>query len=73
MPEPAQISVDLVTRNPAGSNPAGDRPQLAVANQRANVFLGAAQLGGKLANRQGCGPLHAESIAGLATGGGRFV
>jgi hypothetical protein len=56
--EPTQIAVDLVTWDEPGADPAGGRPQLAVADQCANVVLGAAELGGKLADRQGCGPVH---------------
>lgn len=63
MPAPAQVRVDHVTRNKAGSDPAGDRLQLAVTDQCTNVVVGAAELGGDLANRQGCGPLHGGSIA----------
>jgi hypothetical protein len=53
--EPTQIGVEFVTRNEPGSDPAGDRLKFAVANQRANVVLGAAELGGNLADRQGAG------------------
>jgi hypothetical protein len=63
MLEPTQIRVELVTRNEPGSDPAGDRLKFAVTDQSANVLLGAAELGGNLADRQGCGPLHARSIA----------
>jgi hypothetical protein len=58
MPEATQIRVELVTRNEPGSNPAGDRLKFAVTDQCANVVLGAAELGGNLADRQGCGRLH---------------
>jgi hypothetical protein len=61
--EPAQIGVELVTRYESGSDPAGDRLQFVVADQRANVVLGAAEFCGNLADCQGCGPLHARSIA----------
>jgi hypothetical protein len=61
--EPAKVGVELVARNETGPDPARDRLQLAVANQCANLFLGAAQLGGKLADCQGCGPIHSRSIA----------
>jgi hypothetical protein len=61
--EPAKVGVELVARNETGPDPARDRLQLAVANQCANLFLGAAQLGGKLADCQGCGPVHSRSIA----------
>lgn len=63
MLEPAQVAVDLVARNEAGSDPAGDRPQLTAADQCSNVVLGAAELDGKLANCQGRRPLHTRSIA----------
>jgi hypothetical protein len=61
--EPAQIRVEYVTRNEPGSDPAGDRLRFTLTDQRANVVLGAAELGGNLADRQGCGPLHARSTA----------
>jgi uncharacterized protein YjbI with pentapeptide repeats len=60
VPETAQIGVDLVTRDEPGSDPARDRPQLAGADQPADVVLGAAELGGELAHRQGCRPVHAR-------------
>jgi hypothetical protein len=63
VPEPTQIRVELVTRNEPRSDPAGDRLKFAVTNQCANLVLGAAELGGNLADRQGCGPLHARSMA----------
>ena len=63
MLEPAQIRVELVTRDEPGPDPAGDRLQLALTDQRPHVVLGAAELGGNLADRQGCGPLHARSMA----------
>ena len=58
MPEPTLIVVELVARNESGADPAGDRLQLAVTDQCANVVLGAAELGGNLSDCQGCGPLH---------------
>ena len=63
MLEPTQISVELVTGNESGSDPAGDRLQFVVTDQRANVVLGAAELGSNLADCQGRGPFHARSIA----------
>ena len=44
--EPAQIGVELVTRNESGSDPAGDRLKLALTDECANVVLGAAELDG---------------------------
>jgi hypothetical protein len=61
--EPAQIRVEYATRNEPGSDPAGDPLRFTLTDQRANVVLGAAELGGNLADRQGCGPLHARSTA----------
>jgi hypothetical protein len=58
VPEPTQIVVELVTWTEPGSDPAGDRLQFAVTDESANVVLGAAELGGNFANRQGCGPFH---------------
>ena len=63
MLEPAQIRVEYVTRNEPGSDPAGDRLRFTLTDQGANVVIGAAELGGNLADRQGCGPLHARSTA----------
>jgi hypothetical protein len=60
---PAKVGVELVARNEAGSDPAGDCRQLATADQCANLVLGAAELGGDLADGQWCGPVHARSIA----------
>ena len=68
MLEPTQVTVHLVTRDKSGSDAARDRPQLAVTDQRADVVLGAAELGGKLANGQRCGPLHPLSIAARHNG-----
>jgi hypothetical protein len=59
VPAPAQVIVQLVARNEAGSDPAGDRLQLAVADQCANLVLGAGELGRNLPDGEGCGPVHA--------------
>jgi hypothetical protein len=64
--EPTEIIVELVTRNESGSDPAGDRPQFVVTDQRANVVLGAAELRGNLANCQRGGPLHAREVSLVA-------
>jgi hypothetical protein len=63
MLEPTQVRVEFVARNEPGSDPAGDRLKFAVADQCANVVLGAAELGGNIADRQGWGPFHARSMA----------
>ena len=63
MLESTQVRVEFVARNAPGSDPAGDRLKFAVTDQSANVVLGAAELDGNLADRQGCGPLHARSMA----------
>ena len=63
MPAAPQIVVELVTRNEPRADPAGNRLQLAVTDQCANVVLGAAELAGNFANRQGRGPFHTWSIA----------
>ena len=60
---PTKVVVELVAWNEAGPDPAGDRPELAVADECANVVLGATERGGKLADREGFGPVHARSIA----------
>jgi len=41
----AQIVVELVAWNETGPDSAGDRPQLALADQSANLVFGAAELG----------------------------
>jgi hypothetical protein len=63
MLEPAEIGVEDVPRNEPGADPAGDGAQLALADEPANVALGAAELGGYLTYCQGCRPLHGRSIA----------
>ena len=63
MPVPAKVVVEHVARNEPGSDAAGDGLQLAVADESANLVLGAAELGSNLADGQGCGPVHAGSIA----------
>ena len=52
-----------MTRDEAGPDPAGDRPQFALADQCANVVHRAAELGGDLADGEGRGPVHAGSMA----------
>ena len=54
----AQVVVQPVARNEAGSDPAGHRLQLAVADQCANLVLGAAELECDLAHGEWCGPVH---------------
>ena len=51
MPEAAEVVVQPVARNEAGSHPAGDRLELAAADERANLVLGTAELSGNLAAR----------------------
>lgn len=63
MLETAQIGIELVARNESRPDPAGDRLQLLVADQCANVLLGAAKLRGYLWDGQRCGPVHGRSIA----------
>ena len=62
MPKSANVGVELVAWNEAGPDPAGDRPQLPVADQRANLLLGATELGRNLADGQGRGPVHARNL-----------
>jgi hypothetical protein len=67
--EPTQIRVEYVTRNEPGSDPARHRLKFTLTDQGANVVIRAVELGGNLADRQGCGPLHARSMAcGDSTG-----
>jgi len=63
MLEPTQIGVEYVARNEPGSDPAGDRLKFAVADQRANLVLGAAELNGNLTDGEWSGPVHHRSIA----------
>src|SRR5206468_7569689 len=63
--EPANVGVELVARDKAGPDPAGDGAQLPGADQRAHLVLGAVELGRNLADGQGCGPVHVRSIAEL--------
>ena len=43
--EPAKVGVELMAWNEAGPDPAGDSPQLPIADQGANLVLGATELG----------------------------
>jgi hypothetical protein len=65
---PAKVGVEHVARNETGPDAAGDRLQLSVTDQRAHVLLGAPELGGDVAYRQGCGPAHRRSIAAPPAG-----
>jgi uncharacterized protein with GYD domain len=69
---PAEIVVEPVARNEAGSDAAGDRLELALANQRADLVLGAAKLEGHLGDGERCGPVHDRSIARPPGDGGRL-
>jgi hypothetical protein len=60
---PAQVVIELVTRNEAGANSASHRLQLALAYERANVVDGAAELEGDLLHGERLGPSHRRSIA----------
>ena len=60
---PAKVVVEHMARNEPGADSTGDGLQLAVADQTANLVLGAAELGGHLADGQGCRPVHVRSIA----------
>jgi hypothetical protein len=62
-PETAQVRVDLVARHAPGANTARHGAQLALADQRANLVLGALKLRGKLSYGQGSGLLDGRSIA----------
>jgi hypothetical protein len=62
VPKPADVGVELVPWNEAGADPAGDRPQLPVADQGANLVLGDAELGRDLADGQWLGPVHARTL-----------
>jgi len=57
-PLPAQVVVQPKARNETGPDAAGNGLQLAVADQRANLVLRAAKLGGDLADGEWCGPVH---------------
>jgi hypothetical protein len=59
VPESPDVGVELVARDTPGPDPAGNGPQLSCADQRANLFLGASELGRRLTDGQRCGPVHA--------------
>jgi hypothetical protein len=48
--EPAPVGLELVARNEARPDPAGDRPQLALSDQGADVVLGARELVGEFSD-----------------------
>jgi uracil phosphoribosyltransferase len=60
---PAPVGVELVARDETGSNAARHCPKLALADQGADVLLGAAELGSEVSNCQAIRLLHARSIA----------
>jgi len=62
VPKSANVSVELVAWNEAGPDPTGDRSQLPVANQRANLVLGAAELDRNLVDGQGLGPVECPNL-----------
>jgi hypothetical protein len=55
-----KVIVELVAWNAAGTDSAGDRPQLPFADQSAHFVLGALELCRNLTDGQGCGPVHYE-------------
>jgi GNAT superfamily N-acetyltransferase len=59
----AQVVVQLMARHEAGSDAARHRLKLALADQCANLFLGAAKLESDLGDRERRGPGHARSIS----------
>lgn len=61
-PLPPQVVVQPVSRDEAGPYTAGDRLQLVLANQRANLVLRTAELGSDLADGEGCGRVHTRSM-----------
>ena len=69
---PANVGVELVRWNEAGPDAAGDRPQLPVADQNADLFLGAVELGRNLADGQGRGPVHARTLRRNAGSSGPY-
>jgi hypothetical protein len=64
------VIVELMPWNEAGPDPARDRPELALADQSANLVLGATKLGRNLTDGQGGGPVHTRSIASAAAPAG---
>ena len=56
---PAEVVVELVAWNEAGPDAAGHGPQLSVADQGANLVLGAAELGRDLVDGERGRPVHA--------------
>ena len=55
----APVGVELVARDETGSNAACDCPKLALADQGADVLLGAAELESEVSNCQALRLLHA--------------
>ena len=64
----APVGVELVARDETGSNAACDRSKLALADQGADVLLGAAELESEVSNCQALRLLHSRSIAPDGTG-----
>jgi hypothetical protein len=60
---PASEGVELVPRDETGSNAARHCPKLALADQGADVLLGAAELDSEVSNCEAIRLLHARSIA----------
>jgi len=58
----AKVVVELVAWDAPGTDPARDRLQLPGADQRANLVLGAAELGRDLADGQGSGSVHDPNL-----------
>jgi len=59
---PTNVGVELVAWNESRPDPAGDRSQLAVADESANLVLGAAKFSRNLADGQGGRPIDARII-----------
>jgi hypothetical protein len=62
VPAPTNVGVELVAWNEARPDPAGDRSEFAVADECANLVLGAAELSRNLTDGQWGGPVHAPII-----------
>ena len=63
----APVGVELVARDETGPNAARHRPKLALADQGANVLLGAAELESDVSNCQAIRLLHAEVLRETAS------
>ena len=62
----APVGVELVARDATRPNPTRHGPQLSLADQGADLFLGAAELESNVSDCQGIRLLHTRSIAPMS-------